>query len=97
VGYPIFEFTRLFLGYSFEDSEVSDIAFNATSLLFREDVRGAATTSSVSPSIVRDTRNDRLEPTAGSLFSIGFDGAGLGGDNDFTKVGGFALDPIALP
>ncbi len=88
VGYPVFEFTRLFLGYSFEDSEVSDVAFNATSLLFREDVRGSATTSSVSPSLVRDTRNDRLEPTAGSLFSIGLDAAALGGDNKFTKVEG---------
>ncbi len=65
---------------------MSDIAFNATSLLFRENVRGSATTSSLSPSLIRDTRNDRIDPTGGTLFSIGVDGAALGGDNKFTKV-----------
>jgi len=88
VGAPLFNSTRLSLGYSYESSEVDDIAFSATSLLFREDVRGRASTSSASPSLVRDTRNDRLEPTAGTLFSIGLDDAALGGDNKFTKVEG---------
>ncbi|MFQ5457095.1 MAG: outer membrane protein assembly factor, partial [Myxococcota bacterium] len=91
VGYPIFDNTRLFLGYNFEDLEVSELGFDATALLIREDLRGGAKTGAFTPTIIRDTRDDRIDPTRGSLFSLGLEAAGGGiSDNTFTKVEGRA-------
>ncbi|MDP3939256.1 MAG: outer membrane protein assembly factor BamA [Deltaproteobacteria bacterium] len=87
IGYPIFDNTRVFVGYSYQNLEVDQVGFDSTALLIREDLRGGATTGAFTPSIIRDTRNDRLEPTAGSLYSLGFEVAGGGlSDNEFTKV-----------
>ena len=48
--------------------------------------RGSQTTSLISPTIMRNTLNHPLEPTAGSLQQISVGFAGLGGDNNYNKV-----------
>lgn len=91
VGYPIFDNTRLFLGFNFEDLEVDELGFDATALLIREDLRGGATTGAFTPTVIRDTRDDRIDPRHGSLFSLGLEAAGGGvSDNKFTKFEGRA-------
>jgi outer membrane protein insertion porin family len=91
VGYPVFDNTRLFAGYDFESQQVSELGFDATALLIREDVRGGSDTGTFTTSLIRDTRDDRIDPRRGTLFSIGLEAAGGGvGDNEFTKVEGRA-------
>ncbi|OGP86953.1 MAG: outer membrane protein assembly factor BamA [Deltaproteobacteria bacterium RBG_13_65_10] len=90
VGRSIGDYTRIFAGYSYEQQSVSELGFDATSLLIREDIRGGARTSSFNPSISRDTRDDRIDPKKGTLFSLSLQSAGMGGDNRFTKMEGRA-------
>jgi outer membrane protein insertion porin family len=91
VGYPVYDNTRVFAGYDFEGQEVSELGFDSTALLIREDVRGGADTGTFTTTLIRDTRDDRLDPKRGTLFSIGLEAAGGGvGDNEFTKVEGRA-------
>ncbi len=69
------------------------------------DSLGNRYTSSVGYSIINDSLNSRLRPTAGSRFSFGQDLAGLGGDikyvrtrADFSKfwgLGGFVASVVA--
>lgn len=84
-GFPVYTDTRLFLTYKLEEVEVKDVAPSA-SILIREQ-EGRRKESSVSSVIKRDTRNNLLDPTEGSMQSFSFDFAGgfLGGDNNFLK------------
>ena len=86
-GYPIFELVRGFLGYKYEKDDVTDIAANASQII--QDSAGITTTSMISLSARRDTRNHYFDPTAGSDLILLFDYAGgpLGGTNDFTRYG----------
>jgi outer membrane protein insertion porin family len=75
--------------YSLETVEISDVSFDASSTI--KDQEGTNTTSSISPSIWRDTRDNHLDPTTGSRNAIYTTVAGLGGDNYFWKVLGDSL------
>jgi outer membrane protein insertion porin family len=74
VGYPIFDYTRLFLTYRYEDNTVRNIV-NPT--IDPKLENGAA--SSVQSSLVRDRRNNIFEPTGGYYLSTSVEYAGLGG------------------
>ena len=50
-----------------------------------KDEEGTYLTSSVRPSLTRNTIDAPFDPTEGSITSISAEFAGLGGDNDFTK------------
>ncbi len=69
--------------YNIEDVEISDISDDASDLISEQ--AGKKLTSSISPSIWRDTRDSRLEPTTGSRNALHLTIAGLGGDNYFIK------------
>lgn len=75
VGYPIFDFTRLFLTYKFEDIETSE---TLDPTLDNDVENGIA--SSVEAQILRDKRNNTFEPTGGSYASLSAEFTGLGGD-----------------
>lgn len=49
------------------------------------DQRGTSTTSSITPSITRDSRDNYLDPSRGSRNSLSVTFAGLGGSNAFIK------------
>jgi outer membrane protein insertion porin family len=85
-GYPLGEFTRWDLEYRFEDVEVKDVSFFASRYI-REQI-GSSTTSSITGNISRDTRNDRFDPSKGSLnsFSLEIAGGPFSGDNDFVTL-----------
>lgn len=74
LGYPIMDYTRLFMTYRYEDNTVRNVA-NPTIDPSLEN--GAA--SSVQTSIVRDRRNNVFEPTDGYYASTALEYAGIGG------------------
>jgi outer membrane protein insertion porin family len=72
------------IAYNFEDAEVTNIDDDASIVI--EDQEGSNTTSSITPTIVRDSRDNYLDPSRGSRNSLYVTYAGLGGTNNFVKT-----------
>ncbi len=96
VGLPATDYSRFFVGYSYQAVRVYDInqafldpnllAFNpllVDSLLLN--VNGKRTVSKVSPSWVFNTVNQPLFPTSGTRYTAGMDIAGLGGNTQYLQ------------
>jgi outer membrane protein insertion porin family len=90
-GFPLADFTRMFLSYSYERVKVKDLnelyldpilaatnPFLADSLLIND--AGRRTISKISPSIVHNTVDSPIFPTTGRRYTASFDLAGLGGN-----------------
>lgn len=71
------------IAYKFEVTEIFNVADTASNII--KDQIGTKTTSSITPSITRDTRDNYLDTTSGSRNSIHVTFAGLGGSNRFLK------------
>ncbi len=69
--------------YNFEEVTLTDISEDASSVI--RDQEGTKITSSISPSIWRNTIDNYLDPTSGSRNTLHTTIAGLGGDNYFVK------------
>jgi outer membrane protein assembly factor BamA len=95
-GFPLKDFTRMFLNYSYEHTKVVDLnpayqdpqliannPYLADSLLLGSG--GARTISKIVPSIVRNTVDSPITPTTGKRYTVSVDLAGLGGDTNFWK------------
>ena len=72
-GKSLSEYDWAGLNYNFADTEITDVA--TTTYL----KAGKRITSRISPTFVRDTRDDFLNPSSGSRHVVRFDLAGLGG------------------
>jgi outer membrane protein insertion porin family len=96
-GFPIADFTRGFMQYSYEQIRVFDInpsyttpevlsasPYLADSLLLSQG--GKRIVSKISPSIVFNTVNQPIFPTAGRRYSVAFDLAGIGGNTQYTQT-----------
>lgn len=81
VGHPIFEYTRLFLTYRYEDNEVSDVINQGIDPKVEN---GSA--SSLQASVIRDKRNNIFEPTDGYYTSGSLEYTGLGGTMRWMKA-----------
>ena len=82
-GYPIFDYTRVYWGYSYDLSEVFDITDQAADTI--RELEGTNVTSSSTVAITYDSRDRVFNPTQGSKHSLSFEYAGLGGDVGFDK------------
>ena len=85
-GFPLgFEETRGYLTYRYEESEIFDISTSAGKYI--TDQAGRNTLSSITASIVRDTRDSYLAPMSGSNNSASTEVAGgfFGGTRSFVK------------
>lgn len=93
-GFPVADFTRAFMGYSYERVTVEDInelylelvdlnPFLKDALLIGEG--GARSISKIQPSIRYDTIDNPIFPTQGKRFSVALELAGLGGNTNFFK------------
>ena len=95
-GFQVADFARMFVNYSYEDVQISDLnpAFRdpqiyrnnpllADSLLVAEG--GKRTISKIGPSYVYNTVDNPIFPTAGRRFTMSFDMAGLGGNTKFMQ------------
>lgn len=95
-GFPAGNWSRFFIGYSFEEIEVKDVneIYNQPGVLdgnplLREslliDTGGKRTVSKISPSLTYNTVNEPIFPTDGTRLTAAFDVAGLGGDTEFLR------------
>ncbi|HET9372031.1 MAG TPA: outer membrane protein assembly factor BamA, partial [Vicinamibacterales bacterium] len=97
VGFPIADYTRMFMGYSYEKVTIRDInplylqeevlasnPFLRDSLLIASG--GKRTVSKISPSVVHNTVNQPIFPSAGRRLTADVDFAGLGGNSNFWQT-----------
>ena len=84
-GHPLWEKWRMFEAYSYTDTELTDVADDA-SFIIRES-QNVPVTSAVKVSFVRDSRDRLYGATEGSRnsLSVKYAGGPLGGDSQFTK------------
>lgn len=80
VGYPILDFTRLFLTYKYEDTEIS----RSTDPSLDVNIENGEA-SSVRISLIRDLRNNAFEPSAGYFLSVATEYTGLGYEKKWWK------------
>jgi outer membrane protein insertion porin family len=76
LGRTFGEFLSTSVTYRFEDLDISDLDPGAADLL--EEQEGSSLTSAVTPRVVWDSRNSRLNPSQGSYNSFEVEVAGLG-------------------
>lgn len=81
VGHPIFEYTRLFLTYRYEDNSVRDVINEGIDPKVEN-----GSSSSVQASIIRDKRNNIFEPSNGYYASGSLEHTGLGGTMRWMKA-----------
>ncbi len=91
VGYPIFEYTRLFVTYGLEETDVKN-APNPS--IVEEDENGIA--SGIEVSLVTDKRNNAFEPTNGYFTRASIEYVGLGFDQRWirTQLEGRIYKPV---
>ncbi len=75
---------RVGLEYRLEQAEISGVDRFAPPAVYEEE--GTRLTSSLRPSISRNTIDQPFDPTEGSRQSMSFEFSGLGGDTDFIKL-----------
>ena len=79
--------TRGFLRYSFNLRRLADDnRINGAALIFREVLQDLVSSSLLGLSVLQDTRDDRLAPTAGRRLAFSVDGSGLGGFSKFLRA-----------
>jgi outer membrane protein insertion porin family len=84
VGRKFWDYWHARASYRFELAEVFDVDDDVSSVI--RDQEGTSDTSSITPSIVRDSRDNFLDPHRGSRNSASTTIAGLGGDNRFWTI-----------
>ncbi|MBC7714131.1 MAG: outer membrane protein assembly factor BamA [Rhizobacter sp.] len=80
VGYPIYQFTNLYLTYKLEDTTIKSVEDPSIDVNLEN---GLA--SSVQTSIVHDKRDDRSDPRKGYFLSFSTEYTGIGGDKKWLK------------
>jgi outer membrane protein insertion porin family len=83
LGYPVFDYTRFFVNYLYDLSDIRNIDDTASDSI--KDLRGKNVKSSVDTKLKYDSRNRGFLATRGALNSFSFEFAGLGGDIGFMK------------
>jgi outer membrane protein insertion porin family len=81
LGYPVFDYTRGYIRYAYDISEIDNISEFASPYV----LAGRNVESSVSLSLVYDSRNRAFNPSDGSTHKATVQYAGLGGNIGFTK------------
>lgn len=89
------EFWRTGMGYRIERLNMHNISDSASSYLRSQE--GESTTSSISPYVIRDTRDNNLDPHSGTRTKLSFTYAGIGGDNYYTQAEVDAITFFPLP
>ena len=79
--------SRGFLRYSFNLRRLAeDTRISGAAVIFREVLQDVVSSSLVGLSLLQDTRDDRLAPTAGRRLALSLEGAGLFGFSRFVRV-----------
>lgn len=80
IGYPIFNFTNLYMTYKLEDTKIKSVDDPSIDIALEN---GLA--SSVQTSIVHDKRDDRSDPRKGYFLSYSTEYTGVGGEKKWVK------------
>ncbi|MCP4762036.1 MAG: outer membrane protein assembly factor BamA, partial [archaeon] len=82
LGYRLFDYTQIGVRYNIEDYEITNVETANTNM-----TPGAFLTSSITPYIQYDSRDDLFLPTEGGKhkLSIEYAGESIGGEIDYTK------------
>ncbi|MBA4371573.1 MAG: outer membrane protein assembly factor BamA [Thermodesulfovibrio sp.] len=83
-GKDFSEYWKGDISYNFERATIYDIKAGASAIVF--DQKGTSTTSAITPSVIRDSRDNYLDPSRGSRNALSVTFAGLGGSNKFIKA-----------
>ena len=83
LGKSLAEYWRADVTYNFERATIENIDDDASVIV--KDQEGTNTTSSITSTLVRDSRDNYLDPSRGSRNSVTATFAGLGGSNKFIK------------
>jgi outer membrane protein insertion porin family len=84
LSYPVFDFSRFYLTYSYEKADIINVSEFASKSV--KDLEGENITSSITTLIRYDSRDRQFNPTEGSRHSLSVEYAGLGGNIGFTKL-----------
>lgn len=84
LGKELGEYWRANLVYNLEEANITNVGVTASEIILEQE--GERLTSSISPSITRDSRDNFIDPHEGSKNKLVVNYAGLGGDNKFVKV-----------
>ena len=95
LGRSVGEFARISAAYRYEVLDISNLGENPSNFLL--EAQGKSTTSSATPNIVRDSRDNVFNPSEGSVNSFEVQLAGLGGDNRYYRAIGNSTWYFALP
>ena len=95
LGRTLGEYARASVTYNYEIVEIDDLDPGASELLQQEE--GTSYTSSITPRIVWDSRDNQFDPAGGSVQAFEVTGAGLGGTNRYYKVVGSTTWYFPLP
>ena len=82
-GKSFAEYWRGDITYNFENANVYNVDKDASVIVL--DQEGKSTTSAITPTIVRDSRDNFIDPTRGSRNLLTMTFAGLGGSNGYFK------------
>ncbi len=82
-GYPVYEFTKLYLNYAFDDADIRNIEIDAPDTI--KEMAGNNISSSIMATLKYDSRDKVFNPTDGSEHTFSIQYAGLGGDIGFTR------------
>jgi len=83
-GKSLDEYWKGDITYNFEKANIDNVDVGASSIV--TDQAGTSTSSSITHTITRDSRDNYLDPTRGSRYSLAVTLAGLGGSNGFVKA-----------
>ncbi len=83
LGKEFKEYWRANITYSLEEADITEVDATASAVIREQE--GKRLTSSISPSVSRDTMDNFIDPHTGSRNSASLVYAGLGGENMFLK------------
>ncbi|MBA97849.1 outer membrane protein assembly factor BamA [Sulfitobacter sp.] len=87
LSFPVSEFGRLTLSYTYDDLEMIARSTTANGPVVADDIAaGSQAASALGYNYTYDTRLRGLDPTAGVQFEFGQDFAGVGGDSKYIKT-----------
>jgi outer membrane protein insertion porin family len=83
-GYPLIDYTRGYLSYNYDIANISNVDDDAANSIKNDE--GENIKSSIEARIKYDSRNQLFHPTHGSMQSLSYEFAGLGGTVGFNKI-----------
>lgn len=84
LGMPVLDdYSRMLFVYRYEQKEIYDVDIFASQEI--KDEEGRSTISSITSSFMRDTTDNRLDPSNGGAFEASWELAGLGGSEKYSK------------